>query len=437
MIPLPLSHIFFYAVLTITACFVFLLGVRNPFWVLCIMVLFLPLESLYQLSPIFTITKALGIFLFLVWLLHILFQKEKIYYTKHITIAIGFLLYMSLSIIWAFYQHIAPIITLLMLTTFLFLVPQMVDTKEKLEVILIFYLLGVLIGSIFCVSWLITHPGRRIEAIADSGHLPALFSLGIFYTLLKGVYPHKYGRSFPWLILCIGIVFITLGSGTRSSLFAFASAGLFLLIMFHLTKRFASVVFFGLSLILGWFVVKNYTHPRLLERFSKGRVLEGIQGRKEVWKIGLIEIMEHPVRGVGIGNSALLASEYYSVASVKYGIIINFWLSSWNPPSPLYPSAIRDIHNAYITAFAEGGIIGFSLLLWLILSLVKSYFSTIRKTPPGSPYWRLGLTIGAFFFFVLTTGLSEPDLMSKYFWFSFSLIIAFERIVGRTDVVNS
>jgi O-antigen ligase len=207
--------------------------------------------------------------------------------------------------------------------------------------------------------------------------------------------------------------------------------------MLFSTRRFAPVVFLGISIIISWLTIINYLPPSLLKRFSEEGVSRGIEMRKEVWKIGLFQIMEHPIIGVGIGNSALLAREYYSVALFKYGIPINFHLSPWNPPSPQFPSMIRDIHNVYLTAFAEGGIIAFALLLWLILSLVKSLLSAINKTSPGFPCWRLGVTIGAFFFFVLTTGLSEPCLMSKYFWFSFSLIIAFERIVGRTDVVNS
>jgi O-antigen ligase len=147
--------------------------------------------------------------------------------------------------------------------------------------------------------------------------------------------------------------------------------------------------------------------------------------------MGLIEFREHPILGLGLGNSYLQASSYYSIALYKYGITLGGRLSSWEPYEASLPSYIRDIHNVYIQIAAEGGIVGFTLFIWFINSLLSVLFKNLRKVLENPEMFQLGLAIASMFVFVLVVGLSEPALNRKYFWLVPGLILAFARIINQ------
>jgi O-antigen ligase len=147
--------------------------------------------------------------------------------------------------------------------------------------------------------------------------------------------------------------------------------------------------------------------------------------------MGLIEFIEHPILGMGLGNSYLEASSAYNIALYKYGTFLGGRLSTWNPWEASMPLFIRDIHNIYIQLLAEGGIVGFILFIWLIYSLLSVLFKNLRRVYENPEMFLLGLGIASMFVFVLVSGLSEPALNYKYFWLAPGLIMAFTRIIKR------
>jgi O-antigen ligase len=166
------------------------------------------------------------------------------------------------------------------------------------------------------------------------------------------------------------------------------------------------------------------------QRYEKETVSSGFKTRIECWKIGVVEILEAPILGVGLSNSGLLADPIRAIALSKYGINISATLATdWVPYAYYMPVGIRDIHNIYLEVCAEGGLITLAIFIWFIVSIAKMLFKSLRMVPMYSELWQMGLGLLASFVFVLFIGMSEPVLNRKIFWSIFGLIIAFYRIV--------
>jgi len=75
-------------------------------------------------------------------------------------------------------------------------------------------------------------------------------------------------------------------------------------------------------------------------------------------KIGLKMVEQHPVMGLGIGDSMLHMNQY--------------------SPIPLQSWQIQPIHNYFLLAAAEVGIVGALILLWIFLSHINSLWRRIK-----------------------------------------------------------
>jgi len=351
--------------------------------------------------------------------------------------------YLSASVLWSTYPDPSRALTLLMMVSLLFLVHQMVDTPDKLKAILLSYLLGSLLLAIVATEWFMAHPEERIRLSSitsvgeglNPGSLPAFISLGFLYCLIRAVFS-KGPRVIFWVLLFLALILVAFGSGTRTGLIALGASFLFLL--FSISTKRERRRLLVIPLVFATLLAALYLLPEsILTRYQLINLKQGTLGRFEVFKIGVVEFMEHPVLGVGLGNSALLSSSYYIIALKKYGITINYYLNPWRPPSPYYPLFIRDVHNIYLEAAAEGGIIAFVLLMWLLYSLIKSYFTSFKVLSPGSDIWQMGIVIGAFLVYVLVTGFSEPIITKKFLWLSLALVLSLRRVAGNMKAPNS
>jgi O-antigen ligase len=427
--------------------------IKNPFWGLCLMVTLIPTEEATLIGSSWSVPKLLGFLTFGVFLLNLLVYKRKIYWAKQFPILFAFIFFLSISPLWAFYKggfQLDAIKNLLMMGAFCLLIPQLIDSPKKLKTILLLYILGAFAAAAVGVFNLFKVPeayrvsvvmSKEIRYAGSSAPTYAyLLGLGILTFTTRLILPlrRKWGKIFLFILLLF-LLYAALASGTRSFLYALLLAWLFIFIYLALISRKykLTLLIYPLALIAIFLLILNFLPERTKTRYAMESLSEGIfgygGGRIHYWKMGLIEFIEHPILGLGLGNSYLEASSAYIIALYKYGTSLGGHLSPWEGSGVSLPLYIRDIHNVYIEILAEGGIVGFMIFIWLIYSLLGVLFKNLRRVYENPEMFQLGLAIASMFVFVLVGGLSEPSLNRKYFWLVPGLIMAFARIINQSD----
>jgi len=446
-------HSFWQVLLGVLALPLLFVIIKNPFWGLCLMIALLPLEEATYIGSGWGVPKLVGFLTFGAFLLNLLIYKRRIFWAKQFSILFAFIFFLSISPLWAFYKggfQLDTIKNLLMMGAFCLLIPQLTDSPKKLKTILLLYILGAFIAASAGLYHLFTNPEAYRISVVMSQEIPYLGSNSAHYSyflgnaisplvaLLFAPLKRKWFKVFL-VILILWVLSAALASGTRSFLFAFLSALLFIFIYLTLISRKykLTLLIYPLALVGIFFIALNFLPEKTRARYTEESFREGAfgyrGGRLHYWKMGLIEFIEHPILGMGLGNSYLEASSAYNIALYKYGTFLGGRLSTWNPLEASMPLFIRDIHNIYIELLAEGGIVGFMIFIWLIYSLLSVLFKNLRRVYENPEMFQLGLAIASMFVFVLAGGLSEPALNRKYFWLVPGLIMAFARIINQSD----
>jgi len=162
--------------------------------------------------------------------------------------------------------------------------------------------------------------------------------------------PNSKQRVFWGILLFLN----TLGLVTtfsRAAFLALIIAGTAFFVGQRCTKKFSKQS--ALSLII--LIVSIGVSVSLFRSFLFSRITVTDTATEEriiYTKIGISMIKESPTFGVGIGESVLHMKQYST--------------------TPLKPSQIQPIHNYFLLAASELGIIGALLLLWFFLSHLKS-----------------------------------------------------------------
>lgn len=150
------------------------------------------------------------------------------------------------------------------------------------------------------------------------------------------------------------------------------------------SKRIAKVFFITCLVVFVLFVAlaPDALQQVVFERF-KGIVnpmqTQSITGRESVWNAGVKMFKERPLIGVGIGSFAALANQYGSVLLI----------------SP---------HNIYLFFLSEFGLIGLSMFLFLIFTIITSMIKGFKYISNSvNKFVLVGLFVGLIIYF--TEGL--------------------------------
>lgn len=428
--------------LELAAIVVTLIVLKDPYWGLCLMFFLMPLEEATQIIPNWTAVKGLGYLVLGAYLLNLFIKKKSIYIIKPFHILFAYVLLRGMSSLWAFYKgafQIYAMLNLLMQVAFIFLIAQLITTVDKLKFIVFSYLLGAAAASMWGLYNLFSHPtlyrlSLVISPEAQRGMFAPIYasvlSLGLLFSLSLLLASKRKIMKFFYLIVGILLFAPLLSSGLRGGIASLGFSALITIIYLSLRERKPDKIIY--LFILGVLGYLSYTLAPMpvKQRYEKETVFTGFKDRMECWKIGVVEILEAPILGVGLSNSGLLADSIRAIALSKYGINISARLATdWVPYEYYYPLGIRDIHNIYLEVCAESGLITLAIFIWFIVSIAKMLFKSLRMVPMYSELWQMGLGLLASFVFVLFIGMSEPVLNRKIFWSIFGLIIAFYRIV--------
>jgi tetratricopeptide (TPR) repeat protein len=145
--------------------------------------------------------------------------------------------------------------------------------------------------------------------------------------------------------------------------------------------------------LLSLLILSNLTPEGLnLEKSSKLKKIQTISladgsARIPAWRNTIEMIIENPILGVGIGQWPSKYPLYYD--RVMQDALFN------------EQARLKRLHNDYLEIFANVGVIGFSMLLWLVYVTINSIWKILKDVKNKNRVYTLGFTMGLLGFSVV------------------------------------
>ncbi len=369
---------------------------------------YLPFEGYSEIATGLNATRVLGIFVFVVMLVHAFGRGRVEVKVPGLWLALGFAVWSLLSIFGAQYPEASldPLGTRFLSVGLLFLVINACLTEEQARTLFwVVFVSGI--AAVF-VPLVQTHAASQ-EAIyretvggMDENSRAKILMGGLFLAPFLVRERSRWG----WLVVIIGMLILSAGiirTGSRSAYVA-ALVGLMVAILtwrgMHFGKRIllASAVMAALALF-----VFIGTELGLWEAALYGRIEEVQRSGLEVGhrllksKIALEAGLRHPMLGVGVGN--------YVAESLKHG------------------TGVRAVHNDFLNHLAETGFPGLFLYVAFVLEVLRQAW---RVAQPRLRACLIGLYTAA-----VVSSLANPSFMLKVFWLQMGLCILGGMVFGR------
>jgi len=369
---------------------------------------YLPFEGYSEIATGLNATKVLGIFVFVVMLVHAFGRGRVEVKVPGFWLALGFAVWSLLSIFGAPYPEVSldPLGTRFLCVGLLFLVVNACLTEEQARTL--FWVIFVSnIAAVF-VPLVQTHAASQ-EAIyretvggLDENYRAAILMSGLFLApfLVRG-----RGR-WMWLVAIVGMLILLTGiirTGSRTAYVA-VLVGLMAAILtwrgMHLGRRILLASAVVAALVLFIFIG---TELGLWEAALYGRI-EDVQQRglnvghrwtniKIAWEVGL----RHPILGVGIGNFIFENLKHRGVIAV--------------------------VHNDIMQHLAETGFPGLFLYVAFVLEVLRQAW---RVAHP-----RLRACLIGVFTSAMVVSLGNPQHGGKNLWLQMGMCILGGMVFGR------
>lgn len=364
-------------------------NIRLRVYILSLYILILPIDA--SLGNIIGPTSIINYVLLLYVLIRlntILKQRIKIKVLRKCILPIIYFLYFIISISWAINQYVSTWHVSSLIGAFTMFILAVIDNYTEGEY---YFLRKSIVASAFVViiavfinkgtfseDRLILNFGRYMD--------PNFFAVGLVLinaVLMDNIMKKQYLKRSLIAIIFLFIVIIMTGS--RGGLLANTFVILTYFIMSD--KSFISKLLFlavGFIMFLLIFnIIKDYIPPWVLDRFELSKVTSsGGSGRTKIWADNL---------------------SYYMDSSL-IRLIVGYGFSSFSVISMKTLGAARASHNIYIQSLIEGGIVGFSILIMMIIIIIRN---ALKENNIYIIAATVGLAIG---------GVSLDIHISRFFW---------------------
>jgi O-antigen ligase len=309
------------------------------------------------------LNRSLTVIAFVTWVFAVITRERRLKWTLSTSMMLAFLIWTIVTLFWA--RNLDRGTTIiqayaLRLILFLLLVPSQIRTQKELNGVMKTMALNgwvLMIASGVIMLYTGYDPQTRFQT-ADMGAngwgLSAVMMLiGVFWWAM---HPSNLNRKLKkitaliFLMMTIALTGLTASRGSAISL-------LITLLMFCCWKPTRPWGLIGLIIVVLGVVFFPFVYTKTLERFlvESGDTMLG--GREVLWQAGWQIISEHPLRGVGIGNSPFALIPY---------------LGAWG----LQNGSGAPIHNPILTIWCETGILGVILYLGVLIGAIWSF---VRK----------------------------------------------------------
>jgi O-antigen ligase len=203
--------------------------------------------------------------------------------------------------------------------------------------------------------------GRLTGGSSDPNYLGAgLVASMIVAMTLYGVYRRpliRAGLLGAIVILVAGIV----ASESRGAMLAAFVAAIAAFVLFQRSRlTLGATLLLLLGLAAAWIAVDPTALHRLTQFGGTGT------GRTELWRIAWRVARSNPIVGVGLNNFMVQESHFVQLPGALTAVA-------------MIVETPHVVHNMYLQAFAETGIIGFALLIAIVVALLRSGILAARR----------------------------------------------------------
>ena len=341
---------------------------RRPVWALysALFVVFLPIGLIPpEIHSI--LNRSLTVIALATWLFDLVVRQRRVVWTGAATFMLVFLTWGCVTLIWAEDRTMGSIVLQtysLRLILFLLLIPNLIRTMDALHGLMkILALDGLVLMGAGAVTILLQglSSGTRLKVLDVNenglGILALVTILGILWQVHRPSKRNSIGIAAAIAFLALAMVLVAL-SGSRGS----AISLLVMLFVFCLWKLTRIWGISGFLILAAGIVIAPFLFSTTLERFTviRGDTLLG--GREALWQAAWKLILDHPWRGVGIGNAP--------IAMIPY---TRFFMSVWE-------MGIVAVHNPVLSIWAETGLPGVLLYLAVLGSAIWRFSFQYRRS---------------------------------------------------------
>ncbi len=384
--------------------------IKLPTYFFILYILLIPFESIMATRIFVMVSYATisALITSLFVLIYIVSRPNLLKLTKTAFPWVAFFLWSALSIVWSIDsgRSIYDFIYISKHVSFLILISSYpFDYSEKRIIRHAIILSGILLAStVFFTTFQIKGITTLVRATiangyykADPNHIASTLLLPMSFLIVDFVENKKFSilNFFAAIILFATIVY----TGSRGSFIALAVMVIYFIVVYSKQKHPKKVILslvFTLSIIS---LVISLSNPDLFSRFAKISTLDRYSAhRTEIWRKSFQFIREKPLAGYGFGTFKILPG-----MEIKY----------------------KTAHNNFIQAFAEGGGVGFLLMITAYIPILalrpKNQFDRAAKTGV------IGIAITSLFLYTLNY---------DYFWLSIIIAEIANRTSPSTQIQN-
>jgi putative inorganic carbon (hco3(-)) transporter len=347
------------------------LWIRKPVLVLyaAMLVVFLP-TGLFPANLQSILNRTLTLVALGVWLVYILIHRQHIRWSVTLFMMIAFLIWCLVTLVWSDNLTIAVNVLggyVFRFILFLFLFANGIRSRENFEGLMTALAIAGWVFILAGISSLITNGyelGSRLQVLeANENSLGGIFPVvvvGVIWLVIRASNLRKlFWMVVSTLFLLLSFLLIAL-SGSRGSAITWLIT--MLVMLFWRPTRIWGII--GLLILVTAAAAAPLVLSTTLERFTDRLNDTLLGGREALWQAGWLLIRQHPLTGVGVGNSPYAMKE----------IIRSF--------RSIFGFESAPIHNPILAIWADTGILGLLLYLGVFASAIwtfASQFFRLRK----------------------------------------------------------
>lgn len=411
------ENVLTYAILGLIGIFALSLIMRQPYLGVVLTIATLPVIELFPNIPLFS---SIAVPLGLVTLVAFLFQSKNTHKVRKQRLDPVYL-FGLIFILWAFVSSPEAaifgkdrvwLLTFVQLWVLMFLAGELLVTSQRQQTAMVIFALAAMVSALFAIfQGEIAEDAlssARVSGLATNANQAARYfvtALVFFYYLRTKTESAslKFFFLIGIFITFIGVFFTVSRSGM---LLLFGAFGLILIFQPRVTNKAGSIILLVAGLILlSFFSDSIFRIIRdIFPAIQEGTDTVGL--RYNLWKAGWKMWVDHPFRGVGIG---------------QYNR--NLWRYMMGMEGPTRGSASS--HNTYVQVLSETGIVGFILFVGMLVSAFKHLWpSTARREEKNVNLrntWFIILLI------ISVGGITITDLANKILWMVLGVSVVFAK----------
>ena len=350
----------------LVACF------RNPLLALyAALILTLLPDGLLPETAQSILNRTLTLTAAMTWAFGVIRHKPRFIWPVASTYLLSFLLWASVTLFWAGDPETGAtkiVAYAMRFVLFLIVLPNLVRTQRELDGMMkaLAYcgwaLVSTAIARVLLVGYV---PGTRLALFGvnanDLGLALTVLSTGVLWQALKPTQAHRIPRILSAVLFVPATVTLIGMTGSRGSVISLLVA-LAALLLWKPTRRWGTL---GLSLVVLVVLFFPSIYSATLARFSGTSGDTTLLGGREVlWQQGWELITEHPLVGIGVGNSPFEMKRE---------------LTGGGDGIP--------IHNPVLVIWSETGIVGLALYLGVLTSAALSFCRCWRNHQATGVTW--------------------------------------------------